>query len=115
MNIENLQVLISRRRKLQGDLESWSELVEDIDKVKEVVFQYPYKYIALSKTQNTSTYSGAIGDSPALESVKRTFALELKGKISETIGELNRVDKIIQDAENALLGIDGQVNAKKAS
>jgi hypothetical protein len=113
MNIEKLQILLSHKRRLEDDIRRWTNLLETIDTVKEISVQYPSMTVYISK--NKPYLCNGITDGIVLESMKRTFALELKGKISETMGKCSRVSKIIKDAEAALMTVEDPDDAEKAS
>ncbi len=112
MDIEKLQRLINYRNQLEVKITSWKDLIESIDDVKEMFLEYPGKHVHISKDASCS-YNG-ITDGVIMESMKRTFVLELKGKISEYIGKYNRIDKIIKDAEAALMTVEDPDDEAKA-
>lgn len=113
MNIEKLQMLVSHRRRLEDEISRWKNLIEAIDEVTEISIQYPGRTVHISK--DTSYLCNGITDSIIMESMKRTFVLELKGKISETISKHNRIDNLIKNAEAALMMVEDPDDAEKVS
>ena len=113
MDIEKLQKLIELRHHLEDEITRWKSWVESIDDVKELFLEYPGKHVHISK--DASYLCNGITDGVFMESMKRTFVLELKGKISENISKHNRIDNLIKNAEAALMMVEDPDDAEIVS
>lgn len=104
MTIDGLHTLIDRATELDHKLRYLDKYIEQAEHINNVSFEYV--------VSDEKAYSVTVGETtcplyrvnslPALESIKAAYIRELKAIKSETESKLNRICRIIEEAEQAL-------------
>lgn len=104
MTIDGLHKLIDRATDLDREVKYLDKYIKQAEHINNVSFEYVVSdEIAYSVTVGESTRPlYRVNSLPALEGIKAAYVRELKAIKSETESKLNRICRIIEEAEQAL-------------
>ncbi len=108
MTLDGLHKLIDRATDLEREVKYLDKYIKQAEHINNVSFEYAVSDgIAYSVTVGETTRPlYRVNSLPALESIKAAYVRELKAIKSETESKLNRICRIIEEAEQALSEVE---------